>query len=82
MKELLTEWFLTFSNKKSNLSSKRIERFAVFVSMLLATITYLFMGIFKCNLAASDLVMIVGVWLGYAGFNTIQIKKDGTETDS
>lgn len=76
MNKIINELINTFSNKPSFLSSKRLERFAVFSLMLLATCTWLAMGIFKCNLSGGDLIMVVGVWLGYAGFNTVQIKKD------
>lgn len=79
MNKLIEELINTFSNKPSFLSSKRIERFSVFTLMLLATTTWLCMGIFKCNLSATDLVLVVSVWLGYAGFNTVQIKKDNKE---
>lgn len=75
-KDLAHELLLTFSNKKSLLSSKRIERFAAFSTMLLATIIYLGYHIFACTLTSTDLVMITGVWLGYGGFNTIQNRKD------
>jgi tryptophan-rich sensory protein len=79
MNKLIKELINTFSNKPSFLSSKRIERFSVFTLMLLATTTWLCMGIFKCNLSATDLVLVVSVWLGYAGFNTVQIKKDNKD---
>jgi small neutral amino acid transporter SnatA (MarC family) len=74
--KLLNEILNTFSNKPSLLSSKRIERFAVFASMLFATLGFMFYHIFKCSLNATDLIIIVATWLGYAGFNTVQIKKD------
>lgn len=74
--KLLSELLLTFSNKKSQLSSKRIERFAVFTSMLLATDTFLVMAIFKCSISATDLMIVCGGWLAYAGFNIVQGRKD------
>lgn len=77
--KLLSELLLTFSNQKSFFSSKRIERFAIFSTMLIATICYLAMAILKCDIGATDFVIIVTMWLGYAGFNTVRIKKDNTE---
>ena len=74
--ELVKELIKTFSNEPSFLSSKRLERFAVFASMLTATIWFMLYHIFKCSLTATDLILIVATWLGYAGFNTIQNRKD------
>lgn len=73
---ILKELLSTFSNKPSLLSSKRIERFAVFSSMLLSTLGFIGYHIFVCSLTATDLILIVATWLGYAGFNTLQINKD------
>lgn len=76
IKELVLEWLRTFSNEPSALSSKRLERFAVFTTMLLLTIIFVVNSIFKCSISAAELIIVVATWLGYAGFNTIQIKKD------
>lgn len=73
---LLYEWILTFSNKKSLLSSKRIERFLVFTAMLTLSCAFLIKAIWTCTMTATDLMIVVSLWLGYAGFNTIQVKKD------
>lgn len=78
---ILKEIVLTFSNKKSLFSSKRIERFVIFTSMLLMTVLFLLWRVFNCdNFGSSDLMLIVVGWLSYAGFNVIQgnknIKKD------
>lgn len=73
---LVYEWILTFSNKKSLLSSKRIERFVIFVVMLLATIAYLYKAITSCNIGATDFMIVIGGWLVMAGFNATQIRKD------
>lgn len=70
------ELLLTVSNKKSFFSSKRLERFFGYSSMLLTTIVWLWYHIFKCTLTATDLMMVVGIWLTYAGFNIIQTRKD------
>lgn len=74
--KLIEEIIKTFSNEPSFLSSKRLERFAVFASMLLATLGFLAYHIFACKLTATDLTIIVATWLGYAGFNTLQNRKD------
>jgi hypothetical protein len=76
MKNLIDEFLLTLSNKKSLLSSKRIERFAVFSIMLASTIGYVITHLIKCSMTSTDLMLVVGGWLSYAGFNTLQIKKD------
>lgn len=73
---LIYEWILTFSNKKSLLSSKRIERFLVFTAMLTLSSAFLIKAIWTCTITATDLMIVVSLWLGYAGFNTIQVKKD------
>ena len=58
------------------MSSKRIERFFVFMSMLILSCTFLVKAIWTCTITATDLMIVVSLWLGYAGFNTIQVKKD------
>ena len=74
--KLISAFLDTFTNKKSRYSSKRFERFAVFVSMLIATDIYLVMAIFKCSISATDLMIVCGGWLAYAGFNIVQGRKD------
>ena len=74
--KLISAFLDTFTNKKSRYSSKRFERFAVFVSMLIATDIYLVMAIIKCSISATDLMIVCGGWLAYAGFNIVQGRKD------
>ena len=74
--KLISAFLDTFTNKQSRYSSKRFERFAVFVSMLIATDIYLVMAIFKCSISATDLMIVCGGWLAYAGFNIVQGRKD------
>jgi small neutral amino acid transporter SnatA (MarC family) len=74
--KLISAFLDTFTNKQSKYSSKRIERFAVFTSMLIATDIYLVMAIFKCSISATDLMIVCGGWLAYAGFNIVQGRKD------
>ncbi len=76
MKELLKEWLLTFSDKKSWLSSKRLERFALFVVALGASAYFLFKGIYNWEITSTDLIIVTATLFGYAGFATIQGKKD------
>lgn len=74
--KLISAFLDTFTNKQSRYSSKRFERFAVFVSMLIATDIFLVMAIFKCSISATDLMIVCGGWLAYAGFNIVQGRKD------
>lgn len=76
IKKIIKEWLMTFSNKPSTLSSKRLERFAIFTVMLFLTTCYLINSMIKCSIGAIDFMIIITGWLGYAGFNTVQIKKD------
>jgi hypothetical protein len=76
LKELIHEWLLTFSNRQSNLSSKRLERFALFVVALGASTFYLFKGVYNWELTSTDLIIVTATLFGYAGFATIQGKKD------
>ena len=82
MKELLHEWLLTFSDRKSNISSKRLERFALFTLSLSAAAYYLFKGIYNWNIGSSDLLIIIATLLGYAGFNTVIATKKNENTES
>lgn len=75
-KWLYTEILNTFSNKKSFLSSKRIERFLIFTVMLSLTIFFIVKAIIACTLGATDFMIIIGTWLGYGGWTTTQISKD------
>ena len=82
IKTIFGEWVKTFSNRPSFLSSKRIERFVIFTLMLIVTLFFLIKGIIQCQLSAVDFTIVVGLWMGYAGFNTIQGRKDSNgETD-
>ena len=80
IKELLFEFVATFSSDKSYFSSKRIERCIVFLVMLFLTIFFVVKK--HETLSAPEFVLIIGTWLGYAGFNTVQIKNDKTTDDA
>jgi len=73
---LFYEWLLTFSNRKSFFSSKRIERFSLFTVGLLAAAFFLFKGIYNWEITSTDVVMVVGMLFGYAGFTMVQTAKD------
>jgi hypothetical protein len=70
----LLELIKTFSNRPSFLSSKRIERFVVFTTMLSLTISYIILHI--KTIGATDFILVVGTWMAYAGFNIIQNRRD------
>jgi len=70
----IDEIVLTFSNKKSLLSSKKIERFIVFNVFLVLTILYVWKNI--DNLESRDFIEITLVWLAYGGYNSFMNMKD------
>ena len=68
------EIVLTFSTKKSLLSSKKIERFILFITFLTLTIIYI---VIKLQvLTTIEFIELIGVWLAYGGYNTHVIKKE------
>ena len=68
------EVILTFSNKKSLLSSKKIERFIVFNVFLVLSILYVWKNI--DTLESRDFIEITLVWLAYGGYNSFMNLKD------
>ena len=68
------ELILTFSNKKSFFSSKRIERFIVFNVFLVLTVIYVVRNIE--DLDSFAFIQIVGLWLAYGGYNSLMNLKD------
>jgi len=68
------ELLLTFSSEKSRFSSKKIERFIIFVFFLTMTAIYMIMNI--RTMEAWDFVEITALWLGFAGFNSIMTHRD------
>jgi hypothetical protein len=68
------EFILTFSNKKSLFSSKKIERAIVFNVFLVITVIYLIKNIHE--LEPLDLVEITGLWLVYGGYNSVMNYRD------
>jgi len=74
LKEIGYQLYLTFSEQPSVLSSKKIERFIVFSVMLGNTIVYL--GKNMKTMDATSFMIVIGGWLGYAGYNTLLNFKD------
>jgi putative ribosome biogenesis GTPase RsgA len=70
----LQELILTFSNKSSLLSSKKIERFIVFLTFLIVTIIFVTKKI--DSLTTTEFLEILAVWLGYGGYNSFMNYKD------
>lgn len=70
----MDEIVLTFSNKKSLLSSKKIERFVIFNVFLVLTIFYIWKNIDTMD--TRDFIEITLVWLGYGGYNSFMSFKD------
>lgn len=67
---------LTFSNQPSFFSSKRLERFSIFISTLIAYNVYVWKRMDQSNFTAAEFMIVTGGFLAYAGFNVIQGKKD------
>lgn len=78
MEEEKTDYFneliLTFSNRKSFFSSKKIERFVVFSTFLIITIIYL--GLNLKTIKPIEFIEVIGLWLTYGGWNTYQSYRD------
>ena len=72
--DFMDEIVLTFSNKKSLLSSKKIERFIVFNVFLVLTVLYVWKNI--DTLEARDFIEITLVWLAYGGYNSFMSFRD------
>ena len=68
------ELLMTFSNQKSLLSSKKIERFVVFFTFLILTVIYLSLNIREME--AMQFIEVVGLWLAYGGYNSFMNIKD------
>ena len=68
------ELILTFSNKKSFFSSKRIERFIVFNVFLVLTVIYVVKNI--DDLDSFGFIQIVGLWIAYGGYNSLMNLRD------
>lgn len=73
-KTVFKDIYATFSNTPSKLSSKRLERFALFASAL-----YCFHKWFEYhykNLTYLEVIAVIGMLLGYAGFTLYTTQKE------
>ncbi len=68
------EFIMTFTNKKSLFSSKKIERFIVFWTFLVVTMVYMYLNI--RTLDSWDFVEISALWLAYGGYNSLMNLRD------
>ena len=78
--KFISEVMLTFSTKESFFSSKKIERFVVFV-LGVGMIIFYYLGrqlCWKCTaqIEVNDVLVLSGLLFAYGGFNTFQISKD------
>ena len=68
------ELVMTFSNKSSLFSSKKIERFFIIYTLFGITISYIIYNI--QIIKPLELIEIIAAWLAYAGYNSFQNYKD------
>ena len=75
------ELVLTFSSRPSLLSSKKLERFVLFINSLVLVNYYFFSKI--ATLSTTEMVTIVAMLFGYAGYSTYRTYKDkGSDVNS
>lgn len=75
------ELLMTFSQKKSLFSSKKIERFFAFISAVFIIWIYFIIKafcLFDCAFTTTDVVLLSGVLFGYGGWNMHQTEKAKT----
>ena len=72
----IQQLILTFSNQPSFFSSKRIERFIMVMSAIIAYNVYVWKRMNEITFTASEFMIVTGGFLAYAGFNIIQGQKD------
>lgn len=72
--DYLYELIMTFSNRRSLFSSKKIERFIVFWVFLITTIIYISINI--RTIESWDFVEISALWLAYGGYNSLMSLRD------
>ena len=78
--DYLSELIMTFSNKKSLFSSKKIERFLVFNIFIGMTIFYIIRNIDVIK--PLEFAELVALWLVYGGYNSFQNYRDKKLTQS
>ena len=74
------ELIMTFSNQKSLFSSKKIERFVVFITFLVLTVVFIAMNIHEME--SMEFIEVIGLWLAYGGYNSFMNLKDKKGTQS
>lgn len=81
IKKVVKDIYDTFSSKKSFLSSKRLERFAlVSVGLTIILGTFIFL-VSKGTLTATDAIMLAGLLLTAAGYNLTQTEKSKKDSE-
>lgn len=68
------ELLMTFSNQKSLISSKKVERFAIFLTFLSLSVYYIVSNIDKMH--ATEFIEVIGIWLAYGGYNSFMNFRD------
>ena len=77
---LSKELLMTFSNQKSLISSKKVERFLVFIVFIGLTIFYVVKNIEEMH--ATEFIEVIGIWLAYGGYNSFMNFKDKKVEDT
>lgn len=78
--DLSKELLMTFSNQKSLLSSKKIERFIIFITFITLTIIYIAKNLHEMD--SMEFIEVIGIWLAYGGYNSFMNMKDKTINQS
>ncbi len=74
IKYFITELVLTLTGKESRFSQKKVLIYLVDISMLIATLCYIWHK--RNEMTATDLCMIVGMWLAKGVSNTFMAQGD------
>ena len=84
-KRICYELAMTFSNKESLISAKRIERFISYTiaTAILACFACLKLVCVECvsSLDATSIILISGTLYGYGAFNTVAGMKENTKKE-
>lgn len=76
IKKCTKEFINTFSQQKSFLSSKKIERFSfVVLAELIVAVTFIYL-IYVKTLTSTDAVILITPLLISAGYNLVQTEKE------
>lgn len=78
--DYVNELVMTFSTRKSLFSSKKLERFVVFIVFLSMTVAYLIINI--RTMSAMEFVEVCALWLAYGGYNSFMNHKDKKATNA